>query len=78
MVAGVGVGEDPTVGLGVVAGTSVTDDVGEGVGAAEGDAEGKAVVDRTLAVGVPVTPSLGLAPGALQAATRTILSLIHI
>ena len=60
----------PTVGLGVVAGTSVTDDVGDGVGAAEGDAEGKAVVDRTLAVGVPATPSLGLAPGALQAAKR--------
>jgi hypothetical protein len=61
---GEGVG-GATVGVGV-AGVSVCD----GVGAAVGSAEGEAVGDGRLAVGVPETAGLGLAPGAPQAATK--------
>jgi hypothetical protein len=53
------------VGLGV-AGVSV----GNGVGATDGDGEGHAVGDGTLAVGGPETSGLGTAAGAAQAATK--------
>jgi hypothetical protein len=65
-VAGVGEGVGgATVGLGV-AGASV----GDGVGVAAGTADGEAVGDGRLAVGVPKTVGLGLAAGAAQAETR--------